>query len=225
MMGWAMLGLGVVFGVLSIWLILGGYYVLSPIINQFQSFITQKDFLIAFWSSVFSAILIAFMIAIFVNYFTPLFRHPELVLVVKQGGFYNDKLKITQRPDGDYEASFMLAIKNIGSKTLKASEGYWHVYFPNTDKIETLAGAQDFIAQGESNHLRDLINLPIYPKSFSDFGPEYKFIIKKDAVKKAAIYYFLATDYGYFPKTVKLDQKTGFVAFFDMGSIALEWPK
>jgi hypothetical protein len=67
--------------------------------------------------------------------------------------------------------------------------------------------------------------LPVYPKSFLDFGPEYKFLIKKDAMEKASVRYFFETDYGYFPKSVKLNQKTGAVAFSDMGSIELEWPK
>lgn len=195
------------------------------IIYQIQSFIMQKDFLIAFWSSIFSAGVIAVLAAWFVNIFTPLFKYPELTLVVKQEGFYNDKIKVSQRPDGDYEASFSLAIKNIGSQTFKPKEGYWHVYFPNAEKIETLNQSVGFVAQGEKSHLRDLINLPVYPKSFLDFGPEYKFLIKKSSLEKVGVYYFFETDYGYFPKTVKLNQKTGAVAFWDMGSIKLEWSR
>lgn len=197
----------------------------SLILNQFLNFITQKDFLIAFWSSIFSTGVIAVIVAICVTYFTPLFKYPKLILVVKQEGSYNDKIKIAQKPDGDYEASFRLAIKNIGSQTFKPNEGYWHVYFPNVEKIECLNGAGAFIAQGENNHLRDLIKLPVYPKSFLDFGPEYKFLIKKDVMGKPSIHYFFETDYGYFPKSVKLNQQTGAVAFSDMESIELEWPK
>jgi hypothetical protein len=195
------------------------------IIWQFINFITQKDFLIAFWSSIFSAGVIAVIAAIIVNYFTPLFKYPELILVVKQKGFYNDKIEISQRPDGNYEASFRLAIKNIGNQTFKPNEGYWHVYFPNAEKMESLNGSDGFIAQGENNHLRDLINFPVYPKSFLDFGPEYKLVILKDAIRKTSVHYFFETNYGYFPKSVKLDQKTGAVAFSDMGYIELEWTK
>lgn len=110
-----------------------------------------------------------------------------------------------------------MAIKNVGNQAFKASEGYWHVYFPNVGAMESSDGAAAFLALGETNHLRDLINLPIYSKAFLDFGPEYKFLVKKDIQGKVFVNYFFSTNYGYFPKTVKLNEKTGIVAFSDMG--------
>ncbi|TAM40452.1 hypothetical protein EPN54_02645 [bacterium] len=212
-MGWVKICFFVILGVWFLW---QG--------SKTLSLMPQNDFKIAFWANVYSSLLITVMVAIFINYFTPLFKHPELIIVVKQNSFYSNKIKITQKPDGNYEASFRLAIKNIGSKTFRANGGYWHVYFPSAEKIETLNGAGGFIAQGENNHLRDLINLPVYPKSFLDFGPEYKLLIKKDALRKTSIRYFFETDYGYFPNSVRLDQKTGAVLFSDMGSIEFEQP-
>jgi len=191
-------------------------------INQFCGFILQRDFLISFWSSIFSTVFISLVVALMVNYYTPLFKYPKLILVVKQEGFYRDSIKISERADGDYEAQFTLAIKNRGNQTLRPNEGYWHVYFPDA-KAEAQKGAESFLAIKEDNHFRDLIRLPIYPKSFVDFGPEYKLLIKKDNINKARIRFFFATNYGYFPKSVKINQKTGAVAFSDMGSIQFDW--
>lgn len=193
-------------------------------INTVIDFVFQTDFQIAFWSNLLSDAGFAIILAILIKCFTSVFNHPELTMVVKQKGEYGDQIKIEKRKDGDYEASFMLAIKNRGNETFKANEGFWHLYFPNAEKIEILDGANT-IASGETNHLRDLINLPIYPKSFLDFGPEHRMIIKKELFEKISVHYFFSTNYGYFPKTVKLDQKTAFVPFSTMGKIEFIWPK
>lgn len=131
--------------------------------------------------------------------------------------------------NGDYEASFRLSIKNSGNKTFKANEGYWHVYFENSNEISYIGGAESFTTYGEKTHQRDIINLPIYPGSFLDIGPEYKYIFKKVGegpgnLNPKPIRYFFETDYGYFPKSVKMDPKTGAVLYNNMGSIFFEMP-
>jgi len=191
-------------------------------IYNLLQFIGQPDFQIAFWSSIFSTGIIALITALYVNFFTPLFKTPELSLVVKQDGVYVNKIKISKREDGDYETSFRLAIKNGGNKTFKANHGYWHLYFPVTEKIEGFGDASPLVVPGENGHLRDVINLSVYPKSFLDFGPEYKLLIKKERIGSVSIRYFFETDYGYFPKTINLNQKTGLVLFTDMGLIELD---
>jgi hypothetical protein len=187
-------------------------------------FISQKDFVISFWSSVLSTALVTVLIWLYLKIFTRLFRYPKLTLVIKQDGIYSQKIKITKTSNGDYEASFRLAIKNDGKETFESNKGYWHLFFLNAEKMETLKGADVFLVQGETNHLRDIISFPIYPKSFLDFGPEIKFQIKKQSQETVFAHYFFATDFGYFPKSISLNQESGQVEFSKMGLLELEWP-
>lgn len=138
-----------------------------------RDFIVSRDFQIAFWSAILSSLIVTGLVAFIVYHYTDLLKTPKLTFVVKQGQFYSDKVVLFQGADGDYEASFRLSIKNSGSEVFKAEEGYWHIYFPNASGIENIGGSEAFHDSGQRTHLRDIINLPIYPNSFTDLGPEY----------------------------------------------------
>ncbi len=173
------------------------------------------DFAISFWSSFLSSLVVAGLTALIVYLFTDIFKSPELKIVVKQNGFYRDTVLLTRKKNDTYEAVFHLAIKNEGNQSLKKDQGYWHVYVNTLDQ-------GSISALGETNHQRDMITYPVYPKSFLDLNVEYRVSLKSDQIKDFKIPYFLATEYGYFPSTVKMDQRTGAILFKDMGSIGIE---
>jgi len=110
-------------------------------------------------------------------------------MVIKQGKFYQDKIIIKLRADGDFETSFRIAIKNDGNATLKADGGYWHLYFPIASKIVPDGKAKKFITS-DLEHIRNPIDLPIFHKSFLSIGPEFKVLIKKEQVNNFKVYYF-----------------------------------
>lgn len=180
-------------------------------------FLISTDFLVAFLSGM----LVFIFSAMWVNHVTGVFKKPTLKMTVKQISFYRDSILLTKKEDGNYEASFSLAIKNNGNKPIKQGEGYWHVYIPNENNPLRVLG--------EDNHIRDTIKYTCYPGNFLDISDaQYIFPIKKedlDKVLKTGIPYFFETDYGYFPDTIKIDQKTGAIFFKDMGSISVELPK
>lgn len=191
------------------------YCFLIPI----KDFLLSREFQTSFWSGVLSALVVSVLIGFIVRHYTNIFKSPKLTLVVKQGAFYSNKVILSERPNGDYEASFRLSIKNNGSQTFKPGEGYWHVYFPNASGVENLEGSEMFSDPGQKTHLRDLIGLPIYQGSFTDFGPEYKLLIKRENVAQSGIRFFFETNYGYFPDDVKLNPETGAVLYEEMGLI------
>lgn len=182
-------------------------------------FFASRDFQISFWSSIISSIVVSAIIGLVVYHFTTLFKTPKLTFVVKQGQFYSNKVVLLESANGDYEASFRLSVKNYGSEAFKSGEGYWHVYFPNASGVTNTGGTEVFQDSGQRTHFRDLINLPIYPDSFTDLGPEYKIYIKRENISKSGIRFFFQTNYGYFPKSVKIDSDTGAVKYEDMGYI------
>lgn len=188
--------------------------------NDFQStlgkvpFLTQEDFLISFWSNFLSDILIALIVAFIINKFTDLFRKPNLKFVVKQGGIYKDKITISKNSEGDYEAvGVVFAIKNSGNQIIKAGEGYWHTYIKSE--------ISNFSAAGESHHQRDVLRYNVYPQSFTDLEVSYNFLIKKEEEIRS-IPYFFQTDYGMFPKTMKMNQTNGTVILNKMGQLQFE---
>lgn len=180
------------------------------------AFFGQSEFQMAFWSALLSSLIISLAAAVWLNRATDLLRKPRLRLVVKQDGFYRDSVLLSKRSDGDYEASFHLAIRNDGNQTLRPGQGYWHTYILETE------GKSPFSVAGEKNHQRDLIKDSIYSNSFTDIGHEWKFLIKKDKLKGSEIPYFFATDYGNFPKTVRMDSKTGIIPFKYMNQIGYQ---
>lgn len=190
--------------------------------NKILQFLSARDFLVAFISNSISGLLVLLLGAILTYQFTLLFKKPKLSMVVKQGKEYSDSVLLTEDGSGNYEASFRLAIKNSGRGTLGINEGYWHAYFPNPEKIESDEHSQLLLASYEPSHSRDLITAPIYPDSFLDIGPEYKVQIKKENYSKAQLRYFFETTYGFFPSTVKRDQRTGLVPHDSMGEIKLK---
>lgn len=173
----------------------------------------------AFWSNLLAGLLLAFVASIWINRATDFFKKPQLRLVVKQNGYYRDTILLSKRDDGDYEASFRLAIRNDGNQTLQARQGYWQTFILETE------GRSPFSVLGEENHQRGLIEDAVYPKSFTDFGHEWKFKIKKDNLKSADVPFFFSTDYGYFPKSVRVEPRTGKVLFAHMGSVGYELPE
>lgn len=176
----------------------------------------ESSFQEAFWSNLLAGLLIALLASIWINRATDLFKRPKLRLVIKQNGYYRDSVLLSKRDDGDYEATFRLAIRNDGNQTIQAHQGYWHTYILESE------GLSPFSVLGEKNHQRGLIEDAVYPKSFTDFGHEWKFKIQKDNLKSADIPFFFSTAYGYFPKTVKINPKTGKILFANMGSIGYE---
>lgn len=186
---------------------------LEKIYNVALEFMGQMSFQEAFWSNLLAGLVIALFATFWINRATDLFKKPKLKFVVKQDGCYRDTILLSKGEDGDFEASFRLAIKNEGNQTLRAREGYWHTYILETEV------RSPFSVLGESNHQRGLIEDAIYPQSFTDFGHEWRFKIPEDKLDSAYIPYFFATDYGYFPSMVRLDQGTGKILFSDMGKI------
>lgn len=149
------------------------------------------------------------------------YRGPKLTLVIKQGKFYQNAIEISQREDGDFEASFRIAIKNFGRGVLKPGEGYWHLYFPSASDVEADPESKKFTSS-DMEHLRNPIDLVIFPGSFLDVGPEFKIFIKKDAMSNFKIYYFFETSAGYFPKKVKINSETGGVLYENMASVPIK---
>lgn len=178
-------------------------------------FLIQKDFQVSFWSNLLADVVLTFVIVVLIRRFTSFFKSPKLKFVIKQEGFYRDKILLSKKADGDYEASFILAIRNDGNQMIKANEGYWHTYISTTENILVSA-------VGEKNHQRDLIKFPVYAKSFLDLEIEYNFRLKKENLIGNKIPYFFSTDYGYFPKTVKMDPKTGKILFKHMAYLEFE---
>jgi hypothetical protein len=181
-------------------------------------FLLSHDFQISFWSSILSGLIVSGIIGFIVYQYTNIFKLPELGFVVKQNGFYRNKILLTKNIKGGYEASFQFAIKNSGNKTIEPGEGYWHLYLDTTSNIV-------FSDPGEPNHKRDIIQAPIYPDSFFDLNLVYKLDIKKEDLDKKKIPYFFQTIYGNYPKSVKMNSDTGQVLFKDMNFIQYELPK
>jgi hypothetical protein len=180
------------------------------------NFLGRTDFQVAFWSTFLGTLIISLAAAFWLNRATDLFKKPKLTLVVKQNEFYRDTILLSERKDGDYEASFHLAIRNDGNQTLRSEQGYWHTYITETE------GKTPFSVPGETNHQRDLIRESIYPHSFTDIGFEWKFKIEKENLKGAEVPYFFSTEYGHFPETVSMDSKTGEILFAQMSKIGYE---
>jgi hypothetical protein len=189
-----------------------------------RDFILSRDFQIAFWSTILSSLIVSGLIALAVYQYTDFFKTPKLTFVVKQGQFYSDKVILSERADGDYEASFRLSIKNYGSEVFKAGEGYWHIYFPNASRIENIGGSEIFHDPEQKTHLRNVVDLPIYPHSFTDLGPEYKLLIKRENISQSGIRFFFETSYGHFPNSIEMDPNTGAVAYEKMGLIEVVAP-
>jgi hypothetical protein len=179
----------------------------------------ESSFQEAFWSNLLAGLIIAFMASLWINRATDFFKKPNLRLVVKQNGYYRDSILLSKRADGDYEASFRLAMRNDGNHTLRAGEGYWNTFILETE------GKSPFSVLGEENHQRDLIRDAVYPQSFTDLGHEWKFKIQKEKLRDAEVPFFFSTDYGYFPQSVKMDSQTGKVQFLHMGKIGYELPE
>lgn len=177
------------------------------------------DFWTNFLSSLISSALIALISFYIINTFTPLFNRPDLKMIVKQDGIYRDTILLSENKNGDYEATFHFAIKNMGNKSIKSGEGYWHTYIKDENS------SSPFGAFGEKNHQRGSINGSIYPGSFFDLGVAWNFIIKKEDLPNAEVPYFFSTDYGYFPSIIKLDKTTGEVNKKDMYKIGYEIKK
>ncbi len=152
---------------------------------------------------------------------------PKLKFIIKQGPFYSGVVKLQKKENGDHEAIFRFAIKNLGEATFKPNEGYWHVYFPDADMVESIKGANGFESAMEPTHHRNIIDLPIHSGSVLDIGPEYRYIFKKESqgekeLKPKSIYYWFETDYGNFPSSAKVNSKDGSVNYKDMGIINFE---
>lgn len=172
------------------------------LLMSFGAFIVSRkygSFFESFLSNLLSSGIIAIVFGIFIFQFTELTKKPVLSMVIKQGGVYSKEIKLTKLQDGNYETNFRIAIQNSGNKMLKPGEGYWHFYVPGSS---------------DRQRARDLINLPIFQKSFLDIDvQEFKFKILKEHLDKFKVYYFFETSYGYFPNTTILDQQTGVVKF------------
>lgn len=149
------------------------------------------------------------------------FRKPKLRMVVKHDRLYQNTIKVSRRDDGDFETSFRVAIKNDGNGILKQGEGYWHLYFPSVSKVVSDSESKQFISP-DLEHIRGLISLPVFQKSFLDIGPEFKFLVRKELIDNFKIYYFFETNYGYFPRTAKINSETAEVLYEDMSSIPIE---
>jgi len=188
------------------------------ILISIKKFVLEHDFLVAFWSSILSGLIVSLLIGFIVYQYTNIFKSPKLSFVVKQNGFYRDTILLSEGRQGNYEATFQFAIKNSGNQTINAGEGYWHLYI-KTDSPTI------FSAPGEQNHNRDLIQSQVYPGAYLDINFFYKLVVKKDDIGKAEIPYFFQTAYGNYPKTVKIDPKTGNVPWEDMDYIKFELPK
>lgn len=183
------------------------------ILFQIRDFIFSHDFQTSFWSGIAVSVIIGFV----VYQYTDVFKSPDLIFVVKQKGFYRDTILLTE--DGEnYKARFQFAIKNKGNKAIKAAEGYWHLFI-QTDTPSA------FSAPEEENHNRDIIRGSVYPGSFLDIELVYELLIKKVDVGTKEIPYFFSTDYGQYPKTARIDPKTGAVSFKNMAYIKFELPK
>lgn len=182
-------------------------------------FFTDVAFKISFWPNLLADLIVAIVFGLLLDQLTDLTKRLRLVMVIKQGPFYSDVIKWTKASDGNYETSFRIAIKNIGNKMMKPGEGYWHLYFPDVSEMSHFGGAEKFTSP-DKEHLRELINLPIFPSSFLDVGPEFK--MKIDNPVKFRSYYFFSTKYGYFPKTVRMDQKTGEISYNTMNSFPIQ---
>jgi hypothetical protein len=173
----------------------------------------SSSFQVNFWSNLIADIIAGLAFLIVLNRVTDWFKSPVLRMVVKQDGFYRDTIVLSAREDGDYEATFVLSIKNEGNHILRADEGYWHAY---------MYANNVFSANGEKNHQRDLIKAPVLPGYFLDITSEYKLLVHKEDIKSASIPYFFATTYGYFPRSTKMEQQSGFTAFESMGKVKCE---
>ncbi|MBP6858309.1 MAG: hypothetical protein KBC33_00540 [Candidatus Pacebacteria bacterium] len=181
-------------------------------------FLTRDSFWEAFSSNLLAGLVVAFLVALWINRTTDLFKRPKLTLVVKQNGHYREKILLSNRLDGDFEASFYFAIRNDGNQVLRPFQGYWHTYIHETE------GRNQFSVSGEDNHQRGIISDAVYPSSYTDFGTEWKFKIPKDKLNSVDVPYFFATDYGYFPSSVKMDQGTGQIPYSTMGKVGYELP-
>lgn len=181
-----------------------------------------RDFTVSFWSNFLSSAIVVILFGTFIDQFTELTKKPLLKMVVKQEKVYSDKITFTKAKDGNYEASFRIAINNYGSKMLKPGEGYWHFYLPGVSEVSPDKEAGRFLSS-DKDHLRELINLPLFPKSFLDIGPEFRIKVIKDNVNSFKAYYFFETNYGYFPRTVVLDSKSGLVEYKKMTEIEVKF--
>ncbi len=188
------------------------------VIVEFQS----CSFISTFWSNLLSSATITILFGIFIDQFTELTKKPSLRMVIKQGRSYSDRIVLTCREDGNYETSFRIAIRNDGNKMLKPAEGYWHFYLPNAQDVKPDGEAAKFVSS-DNDHIRNCIDLPIFPKSFLDVGPEFKITIPKADVETFKVYYFFETNYGYFPKTISMDQNTGLIEFNRMTKIPIKY--
>jgi len=178
------------------------------------------DFQANFLANLLSDSIVAIFFGIWLIKFTELIKKPNLRIVVKQNGQYGNRIVATKNGD-QLKFIFTVAIHNTGNKTVKAGEGYWHLYFPGAAEVFNLGATAQIVDQ---NHIRDTVALPIFPKSFLDVGPEFRGVIKfspQDKDKQFEVRYFLDTDYGRFPKAAKVDQKTGFVLYENMGVIPI----
>ena len=180
---------------------------------QIVDFILGHDFQVSFWSGIWVSVVVGF----FVYQYTDVFKLPKLSFVVKQNGFYRDSIFLSE-DEKNYKARFQFAIKNSGNKALKNNEGYWHLY------LNTISPTI-FSAPEEQDHNRGMIDGTVYPGSFFDINLVYELEIKKEDLDKKKIPYFFSTDYGQYPKTAKINKKTGKVLWEHMGYINFELPK
>lgn len=184
-------------------------------------FLSRTDFLVNFWASLLSSLLVAGFLSIIALLFTNLFRspRPNLILVAKQKGTYHDAIRFEKLENGKYVAEFQLAIQNKGRLGTKEGDGFWHTY------IETEAAVTPLTATGEANHQRGLMDYPVYPNYFVDItNANYRLTTTKEEAVFGGVPYFFATTYGYFPKHVKLDRKTGQVKLDAIGLLKFAFP-
>jgi len=178
-----------------------------------KAFLLGYDFQVSFWSGIAVSAIIGFI----VYQYTDVFKRPNLNFVVKQNGFYRNTILLVEEGE-NYKARFQFAIKNNGNKIIKAGEGYWHLF------IESSSSTRYSVPE-EQNHSRDMIRGSVYPSSFLDIDLIYELSIKKEDVTEKEIPYFFSTEYGQYPKTAKIDSKTGGVFYKNMNYIKFDLPK
>lgn len=172
-----------------------------------------------FWLSLASNLIAAILFAVLFPYYLQYFKRPKkLELFFRRTG--GNSISITKE-GGRSNYDIELAFRHLSGETFKSGL-YWHIYIPkylNPAVVSlgpnTLPKQRDEIAGGKVYvHFSGKITEPIFTgtthwfhyKFSGSFDSELKQLENKSFI---TLYYFISTEYGYYPKHLKSDLLSG----------------
>ena len=184
------------------------------------------EFVAGFFSNLLSQIVGATIMAFLLYEVFKRFFSPQLSLQIKQAGRFGTSLR-AERLDAEHcKIEFNVAIRNKSQRTLASQNAYWHIIIPY-ESVKIVKASCPVTKSEDGKRLHSLVDKPVMPNSFLDTGCKILLeltIPKNETERGFFLYWYIASEHGYFPRSVSIDKETGNVEFRSMGKLPIEIP-